>query len=280
MGESATILHTPPSRRWAPSAVTSQPPDAARPQVSIVIPTYNARGRLADLVATLAATFDRLGIRGELVVVDDNSPDGTGALADELATRYPVRVVHRAGKLGLGTAVIEGFAAAGADVCGVMDADLSHPVDLLPRMLDTIVSGEADFVIGSRYIPGGGTSNWPLARLLMSRAACLLARPVTPVRDATSGFFLLRRGIAEGVRIQAGGFKICLELLVRGRASAVVEVPYVFVGRTVGESKMNAKEASGYLRQLYDLFRFKHSPAAHKGPRTYRRLPPEPSRPA
>jgi dolichol-phosphate mannosyltransferase len=246
----------------------------SRPAVSIVIPTYNERGRLGDLVAPLVDTFARQGIHGELVVVDDNSPDGTGALADELATRYPVRVVHRAGKLGLGTAVIEGFAAAAAEVCGVMDADLSHPVDLLPRMLDAIRSGGADFVIGSRYIPGGGTSQWPFGRLLMSRVACLMARPVTPVRDATSGFFLLRRDIAEGVRIQAGGFKICLELLVRGRASSVVEVPYVFVGRTVGESKMNAREASGYLRQLWALYRFKHSAAAHKGPRTYRRLPP------
>lgn len=245
-----------------------------RPAVSIVIPTYNERGRLGEMVTTLVDTFRRHGIDGELVVVDDNSPDGTGALADELATRYPVRVVHRAGKLGLGTAVIEGFAAAGAEVCGVMDADLSHPVDLLPRMLEAIVSGGADFVIGSRYVPGGGTRNWPLSRLLMSRAACALARPVTPVRDATSGFFLLRREIADGVRIQAGGFKICLELLVRGRASSVVEVPYVFVGRTVGESKMNAREASGYLRQLYDLYRFKRSAASHKGPRTYRRLPP------
>lgn len=251
-------------------------PASTGPLVSIVIPTYNERGRLGDLVATLADTFVRQGIRGELVVVDDNSPDGTGALADDLATRYPVRVVHRAGKLGLGTAVIEGFAAAGAEICGVMDADLSHPVDLLPRMLGAILSGEADFVIGSRYIPGGGTRNWPRSRLIMSRAACLMARPVTPVRDATSGFFFLRRSIADGVRIQAGGFKICLELLVRGRATSVVEVPYVFVGRTVGESKMNAKEASGYLRQLYDLFRFKHSAASHKGPRTYRRLPPAP----
>lgn len=248
----------------------------AAPAVSIVIPTYNERGRLADLVTTLVGVFERHGIDGELVVVDDNSPDGTGALADELATRFPVRVVHRAGKLGLGTAVVDGFAAASSAVCGVMDADLSHPVDLLPRMLGAIERDGADFVIGSRYVPGGGTRNWPAGRLIMSRFACLLARPVTPVRDATSGFFLLRREIADGVRIQAGGFKICLELLVRGRATAVVEVPYVFVGRTVGESKMNLREATGYVRQLYDLFRFSRSRAAYHGPRTYRRLPPLP----
>lgn len=253
--------------------MTASSTTAPAPALSIVIPTYNERGRLADLVTTLVDVFAQHGIAGELVIVDDNSPDGTGALADELATRYPLRVVHRAGKMGLGTAVIEGLAAAGGEVCGVMDADLSHPVGLLPRMLSAITEG-ADFVIGSRYIPGGGTANWPVSRLLMSRAACLLARPVTPVRDATSGFFLLRRSVAEGVRIEARGFKICLELLVRGRATSVVEVPYVFVGRTVGESKMNAREASGYLRQLYDLFRFQRSGAAHKGPRVYRQLPP------
>jgi dolichol-phosphate mannosyltransferase len=246
------------------------------PALSIVIPTYNERGRLGDLVATLFDVFRTHEIDGELVVVDDNSPDGTGALADELATRYRIRVVHRAGKLGLGTAVIEGFAAATAEVCGVMDADLSHPADLLPRMLRAIQAREADFVIGSRYIPGGGSRNWPLGRLIMSRFACLLARPVTPVRDATSGFFLLRRAIARDVRIEAGGFKICLELLVRGRATAVLEVPYVFVGRMVGESKMNVGEASGYLRQLWDLFVFKRSAAAHHGPRTHGRLPPAP----
>ena len=253
------------------SPVTPVPP----PALSIVIPTYNERGRLADLVSTLFDVFRRHEIDGELVIVDDNSPDGTGAIADDLATRFRIRVVHRAGKLGLGTAVIEGLAAATAEVCGVMDADLSHPPDLLPRLLRPVQQGQADFVIGSRYIPGGGARNWPMARLIMSRFACLLARPVTPVRDATSGFFLLRRDIAEGVRIEAGGFKICLELLVRGRATAVLEVPYVFTDRLVGESKMNWKEAAGYLRQLYDLFLFKRSDAAHRGPRSYARLPPE-----
>ena len=252
----------------------SDAPTTSPPALSIIVPTYNERGRLAEMVARLFEVFAAQGIDGELVVVDDNSPDGTGQLADELATRYRLRVVHRAGKLGLGTAVIAGIEAATAEVCGVLDADLSHPPELLPRMMAALQSGQADFVIGSRYIPGGGTRNWPAARLLMSRFACMLARPVTPVRDATSGFFLLRRDIARGVRIEARGFKICLELLVRGRATAVLEVPYVFVGRTVGESKMNLAEAAGYLKQLYDLYVFKHSAAAHKGPRSYRRLPP------
>lgn len=213
------------------------------------------------------------GIDGEIVIVDDNSPDGTGALADELARERRIIVLHRAGKLGLGTAVIEGFAAASAPIVGVMDADLSHPPALLPGMFAVMQSTSADFVIGSRYIPGGGTQGWGLGRLLMSRFACLLARAVTPIRDATSGFFLIRRDLARDVRISAGGFKICLELLVRGRPSSIVEVPYVFVGRTAGESKMNTKEAFGYLKQLVDLRRFIDSHP--KLSQTYRRFSPE-----
>ena len=230
--------------------------DPQTASLSIVVPTYNERDGLAALVAAIFEAYAAEGVDGELVIVDDNSPDGTGALADELAMRHRIRVVHRAGKLGLGTAVIEGFAAASAPIVGVIDGDLSHPPPLLPRMLAVMKNHAADFVIGSRYIPGGGTRNWGFGRLLMSRAACLLARGVTPVRDATSGFFLIRKDLARGVRISAGGFKICLELLVRGRPRTVVEVPYVFEGRTAGESKMNVREALGYLDQLKDLRAF------------------------
>jgi len=233
----------------------ARPPAA----LSIVVPTYNERDRLADLVRAIFAAYDAEGVDGELVIVDDNSPDGTGALADELAQRYRVRVIHRAGKLGLGTAVVEGFEAASAPVVGVIDADLSHPPHALPRMLAVMRQEQADMVIGSRYIPGGGTHNWGVGRLLMSRAACVAARGLTPVKDATSGFFLIRRDLARGVKISAGGFKICLELLVRSRPSTVVEIPYVFEGRTAGASKMNLREALGYLDQLKDLRAFVRS---------------------
>jgi dolichol-phosphate mannosyltransferase len=240
--------------------------------LAVVVPTYNERDRLADLVDKIFAAYKAESLEGELVIVDDNSPDGTGALADELALRHRIRVLHRSGKLGLGTAVIEGFAAASAPVVGVLDADLSHPPDLLPRMFAVMQSAHADCVIGSRYIPGGGTRNWGLGRLLMSRLACLMARGVTPIRDATSGFFLIRRDLARDVRISAGGFKICLELLVRGRPASVVEVPYVFVGRTAGESKMNLKEALGYLKQLREL---RHFVASHPTfVQAYRRVSP------
>ena len=229
------------------------------PALSIVVPTYNERDRLPELVAATFAAYGREGLDGELIIVDDNSPDGTGRLAEELARQHRISVIHRAGKLGLGTAVIDGFTASEAAVVGVMDADLSHPPALIPRMMAIMREARADVVVGSRYVTGGGTRGWPLTRLLMSRVACLMAAGLTPVRDATSGFFLIRRDLARGVRISAGGFKICLELLVRGRPSSVIEVPYVFQGRTAGESKMNLKEAAGYLVQLRDLHRFRRA---------------------
>jgi glycosyltransferase involved in cell wall biosynthesis len=225
--------------------------------LALVVPTYNERDRLPELVRAIFAAYDAAGVEGELVIVDDNSPDGTGDVADELAGSFPIRVIHRAGKLGLGTAVIEGFNAAMAEFVGVIDADLSHPPDLVPRMLAVLQKEGADVVIGSRYIAGGGTHNWETSRVLMSKFACMLARGLTPVRDATSGFFLMRRDLARGVTISAGGFKICLELLIRSEPGLVIEVPYVFSGRTAGESKMNWKEAMGYLRQLRDLYGYR-----------------------
>jgi dolichol-phosphate mannosyltransferase len=222
--------------------------------LSIIVPTYNERERLEELVAALASVFRDHRIAGEIVVVDDHSPDGTGELADALVGRYPVQVVHRAGKLGLGSAVIVGFARARGALLGVMDADLSHPSSVLPGLLAAIRALDVDVVVGSRYIPGGASKNWPLPRLAMSRFACLLARPLTPVRDATSGLFVVKRAAIEGVQISAAGFKICLELLVRSRIGSVAEIPYVFADRAAGESKMTLREALGYFVQLRDLY--------------------------
>jgi dolichol-phosphate mannosyltransferase len=251
------------------------------PHLSIVIPTYNEKDRLPALVSAIVDACRTGDVACEIVVVDDNSPDGTGRIADDLAEHHPLTVLHRAGKLGLGTAVIEGFNAARADVVGVMDADLSHPAAALPSMLAAMRRAGADMVIGSRYIPGGGTSDWGVGRLAMSRFACLLASGLTPVSDATSGFFLVRKNLARSVTISAGGFKICLELLVRGRPATVVEVPYVFQARTAGESKMNLREAIGYLDQLKNLWAFKRAqpPLVQRYERlTADPLPPESSR--
>jgi len=245
--------------------------DRPAPDVSIVIPTYNERDRLAELMQALFDASAAASIDLEVVIVDDNSPDGTGALADELAGTHRMTVVHRAGKLGLGTAVVEGFAVASADTFGVMDADFSHPPSLVPKMVAAFRATNADVLVASRYVQGGSTPDWPLKRRLLSRLGCLLARGLSPIRDAASGFFLIRRSIARGVAIKAGGFKICLELIVRGAPRTLVELPYRFDDRELGESKMSMREASGYLYQLRDLYALRWTAPARKYP-DYRRL--------
>ena len=222
---------------------------------TIVIPTYNERDRIGVLLERVFDACDREGLAIEVVIVDDNSADGTGAVADEWAHHRRVRVIHRAGKLGLATAVLEGFAMARTEIVGVMDGDLSHPPELLPRLFRTIGDGNFDLVVASRYVRGGGTSNFPIGRWLLSRAGCWLARPLTPVRDAMSGFFLIRRTRLDEFRTSVKGFKIGLELFVRSQPRRLAEVGYVFVGRTTGESKMSVSEGRGFLQQLMSLYR-------------------------
>ena len=228
--------------------------NAAPPDFTMVIPTYNERDRLGVLLERIFEACDREALNVEIVIVDDNSADGTGDVADEWASQRRVRVIHRAGKMGLGSAVLDGFAIAQADIVGVMDGDLSHPPELLPTLFRTIRDANFDLVVASRYVRGGGTSNWPIGRWLLSRAGCWLARPLTPVRDAMSGFFLIRREHLDGFRTSVRGFKIGLELFVRSKPRRLAEVGYVFVGRSLGASKMSVGEASGFLRQLSSLY--------------------------
>jgi dolichol-phosphate mannosyltransferase len=242
--------------------------------LTVVIPTYNESDRLAELVDRLFSAAGAANISLELVVVDDNSPDGTGKIADDLALTHRMQVIHRAGKLGLGTAVVAGFNVAQSDIVGVMDADFSHPPALVPKMLAAFKATGADVLVASRYVPGGSTPNWPFKRKILSRGACLLARPLSPIRDAASGFFLIRREIARRVSIKAGGFKICLELIVRGWPTKLVEIPYQFDDREAGESKMSTREASGYLFQLKDLFLLRWS-GARRPKRVYQQLTAE-----
>ncbi len=220
--------------------------------ISIVVPTYNEAASLPALAGRLATALG--GRQWELVVVDDGSPDGTADLAASMAPALPVRVVRRGAKAGLASAVIAGFAAARGDVLVVMDADLSHPPEVVPSLVDALASG-ADLAVGSRYVRGGGTLDWPLRRRLVSRAACLLGNVLVPVRDATSGFFALRRPILDGVRLNAIGFKIGFEVIARAHWRRVVEVPYVFRDRELGRSKFGTRQVMQYLVQLGQVAR-------------------------
>ncbi|MGA2761034.1 MAG: polyprenol monophosphomannose synthase [Candidatus Cybelea sp.] len=223
---------------------------------SIVIPTYNEAAGIEKLLRALAATFAANGLDGEVIVVDDNSPDGTGEVVEQLARELPVRCLHRSGKLGLSSAVIDGWAIArsASAVLGAMDADFSHDVNALPKMVQALESGACGLAIGSRYVPGGGIANWPKRRIIVSRVACWLARPLTSVKDVTSGFFLVRRDALDGVVLDPIGFKIGLEVIAKAHYGKAIEVPYVFTDRVAGESKLNEREIFNYLKQLRKLY--------------------------
>ncbi len=225
---------------------------------SVIVPTYNECSNILELIQRALAAFDRLQEPAELLIVDDDSPDGTARVAREAAFRLKagerVKVIIRTHDKGLAKAVNEGFRQAKGDVFAVMDADLSHPPELLPKLLAVIRQG-ADAAIASRYVEGGGTADWPLARRIISRGACLLARPLTSVKDATSGFFALRRESLQAIHYQPRGYKIGLELFARLHDQNITEVPFIFHDRTRGISKLGSAVMLAYLVQLGALYR-------------------------
>ena len=222
--------------------------------ISVVVPTYNEAGSVPKLAARLHAAL--AGREWELVIVDDGSPDGTADIAAGLAPAIPVHVVRRAGKSGLASAVVAGFGAANGDTLVVMDADLSHPPEVVPA-LAAAIDGGADLAVGSRYVKGGGVMDCPLRRRVVSRIACLMGNLLVPVRDATSGFFALRRSVIDGVKLNPIGFKIGFEVIARGRYQTVVEVPYTFRDRELGASKFGRREIMQYAVQLGQVARDK-----------------------
>jgi dolichol-phosphate mannosyltransferase len=188
--------------------------------------------------------------------VDDGSPDGTADVAERLGREHPIRIVRRAGKAGLASAVIAGFAQARGEALLVMDADLSHPPEVAPKLVHALDAG-ADLAVGSRYVAGGATMDWPLRRRIVSRIACLMGNVLVPVRDSTSGFFAMRRAVIDGVKLNPIGFKIGFEVMARGRYTRVVEVPYTFRDRELGASKFGQREIGQYLVQLGQVARDK-----------------------
>lgn len=220
----------------------------------MIVPTYDEKDNLDELVRRISASLESAGLEPELVIVDDDSPDGTGERAEELAKTHRMKVVHRSGKLGLSSAVLEGFAAATGDILVVMDADLSHPPEKIPEMVARIADGKAEMVVGSRHVPGGSIENWPFYRKLVSKGATLLARPLTKVKDPMSGFFAIKRSVIEGVELDPVGYKIGLEILVKGKYSNVVEVPIRFANRKAGKSKLGGAVMLRYIDHVSTLY--------------------------
>lgn len=221
----------------------------------MIVPTYNEKDNIDELVGRIS----KASPGAEIVIVDDNSPDGTSDRAKELAKSFNMKVITRAGKLGLSSAVMEGFAAASGDILVVMDADLSHPPEKIPDLVGKIESREAEIVFGSRHVEGGSIENWPFYRKVVSKGAALMARGLTKVKDPMSGFFALKRSVIEGVTLDPVGYKIGLEILVKGKYTKVAEVPIRFANRKAGKSKLGGSEMLRYIdhvSMLYEHRRF------------------------
>jgi dolichol-phosphate mannosyltransferase len=223
-------------------------------KISLVIPTYKEKDNIEPLVTRLSAALT--GYQFEIVIMDDNSRDGTEELVKSLSTQFPVKIIVRRDKKGLASAVVDGFEYAASDIIVVMDADLQHPPEVVPSLIEAINKG-ADIAIGSRYIKGGGCEGWSAIRRVMSKGAAFISHLFLPstrkIKDPMSGFFVIKRDVVKDARLNPSGFKILLEILMLGKWKSAVEVPFMFVTRSRGESKLNAKQQLDYLKHIYSL---------------------------
>ena len=234
---------------------TSSPPT---PSVSVIVPTYKEALNLPGLIERIEAVRESNRLDLELLIMDDNSRDGTEEAVAK-ADKDWVRLIVRTEDRGLSAAVLDGFKHARKEMLLVMDADLSHPPETIPEMLAHLREG-AEFVLGSRYVAGGTTEeDWGLLRWINSKAATLLARPFTHLKDPMSGFFAIPRGILDGAPpMNPVGYKIGLEILVKCRCRKVIEIPIRFSQRHKGESKLTLREQVLYLEHLRRLAEYKY----------------------
>lgn len=221
--------------------------------ISIIVPTYNERNNIELLLSRLSQTLSTY--KHEFVVVDDNSPDKTYELVEQLSSKYPIKLIKRAKREGLASAILNGFNTAKGQTLAVIDADLQHPPEVIRTLIEQIPYH--DIVVASRYIKGGKVKGWSLRRRLVSNGATLLARPLTKVKDSMSGYFAIKREIIRGIPLVPTGYKILLEVLVKGRYKRVIEVPYTFQGRLQGQSKLGFSEYIKYIRLLFHLYKYK-----------------------
>ena len=233
------------------------------PSVTVVVPTYHEVENIPHLVARLKKVRDATGIDLDLLLMDDDSQDGSAQLVESMALSW-VRMVTRKVNRGLSYAVLDGLNLSTRDMLVVMDADLSHPPEKIPEMLRAVQSG-ADVVVGSRFADGGSTADdWGLLRWLNSRVATLLALPLTTVSDPMSGFFAMRRStFIAGRDFNPVGYKILLELIIKCRCRVVVDVPIHFDNRRYGQSKLSFQEQMRYVQHLRRLYIYKYGIWSH-----------------
>ena len=233
--------------------------------LTVIIPTFNEEANIRNIVMAVDAVFHEHSLNGQILVVDDKSTDATISIVNELKrTKENVEILIREKDHGLSQSVSDGFYHAVSDVFVVIDADFSHPPVLIPRMYEEIRKGN-DIVIGSRYMEGGGIKKWPLKRRIISVGATFLGRLLFPdITDPVSGFFAVRKTVLVQATLKPRGYKILLEVLGKGSWEKDTEIPFEFVDREAGSSKLKVKTIIDYARQVTDitLYSFIHHQSA------------------
>jgi dolichol-phosphate mannosyltransferase len=251
-------IDIPVDARPKVSSLTESEGAQTQEKMALVIPTLCEAENIGGLLNHLRSVLGPVGVPYEILVVDDDSNDGTGEVVSAISQQDPrVRLLVRKEQRGLSGAILHGWQNTDAAILGVMDADLQHPPELLPQLLAAILDGR-DIAIGSRYTPGGEVGSWNPVRKLLSAAAVWVTWPLQKAglraKDPMSGFFLVRRQCLEQINFQRSGFKLLLEVLVRGRIRSVAEVPFAFGSRYRGASKAGFKVGWDYARLLARLY--------------------------
>ncbi len=232
-------------------------------QISIIIPTYNESQNILQILKSIKDNLPKNFVT-QAIVVDDNSPDGTGKLVEDYLKNikkmadYTIEIIHRKAKDGLSSAILKGIQHAKGDTIVVMDCDFSHPPQIIPKLIESIKKYQYDIVVASRYIKGGKIQGWSLKRKTMSKFATLIAKKGLGIdtHDPMSGFFAFKRNIIKGLNIDAIGYKFLLEILVKTKDVSIKEIPYTFQNRELGSSKLSIRTIFDYYRSVWKLYRY------------------------
>ncbi len=232
-------------------------------QISIIIPTYNESQNIINILKSIGSNLPK-NILTQAIIVDDNSPDGTGKIVEDYLKNlkkmadYTIEIIHRKAKDGLGSAILNGIQHAKGDTIVVMDSDFSHPPQIIPKLIESVKKYQFDIAVASRYIKGGNIQGWSLKRKIMSKFATLIAKKGLGIdaKDPMSGFFAFKKNILNGLNIDAIGYKILLEILVKTKNVTITEIPYTFQDRELGSSKLNLKTIVDYYKSVWKLYRY------------------------
>lgn len=232
-------------------------------EVSIILPTYNESKNILRILEHIQKSIPK-NLSAETIVVDDNSPDDTAKIAEDYfysikeKTSHTINVIKRKAKNGLSSAILSGIKEASGNTIVVMDSDFSHPPHIIPKMIDTLKQTSCDIVIASRYVKGGSIQGWPFKRKLMSKVATIIAKKGLGIKsdDPMSGFFVFKKNIIEGLKFDAIGYKMLLEILVKTKGVKIQEVPYTFTDREKGASKLGASTILDYCKSVWKLYKY------------------------